>query len=99
MQSDEVLQTECALELAKRFSRPRCTRQVVAGGKNVRGVEADAEPFRLAHVRQNVGEMVEGMTERGALTRGCFERDARLHLRDAGEDAVDRPNHLLQPGL
>jgi hypothetical protein len=48
---------------------------------DVRSVETDAEAFRLAHMVDDVGDLLEFIAEAGALACRCFERDLRLHLR------------------
>ena len=70
MQRHEVLQPDDARELTKHFSRSHYTRQVVAGGKNVRGVEADAKPRWFAEGRNDVCEVLERMGKSRALAGG-----------------------------
>ena len=38
-------------------------RQIVTGRKNVRGIEANAEPLGLADIRDDMGKMLEAMAE------------------------------------
>ena len=70
----------------------------MAGRKNVRRVEANAEPFGRAHIPDDVGQMLEGVTQACALTRRCLQRDPRFHLWQARQDLVDRRDDLFQTG-
>src|SRR4051812_5975861 len=63
------------------------------------GVETNAEPFRLADVLDDGGEMVELISETRALSRRGLERDLRFHFRNHRPDRVDRGTDLFQPRL
>ena len=54
----------------------------------MRGVEAHAQPVRLAHVRNDVREMLEPMTDARTLAGCNLERDFRFHFWTL-------PKHLL----
>ena len=81
MKRDETIQSDDAIELAKRFLASFAA-DVVTGGKNMRGIETNTEPFRLADIGNDVGEMFEAMAEARTLAGGRFERDARFHFRN-----------------
>jgi hypothetical protein len=65
----------------------------------MRGIKANTEPLRIADMADDVREVFEPVTETRALAGGGFKREARLHLRDPGKNAVDRGNDFLQPGF
>ena len=65
----------------------------------MRGIEANAEPFRLAHVLDDVREMLEAMAETRTLTGGRFERDLRFHFRQNRMHGVDRFDDSFQSGF
>ena len=52
-----------SIELAKCLLGRVLRADVVTGSKNVSRIEANADPFGLAHIGNNVGDVVEAMTE------------------------------------
>ena len=74
-------------------------REIVAGGVDVRGVEANAEAFRFAHVVDDVGDLLELVAEARALAGGRLERDLRFHFRQDGVHGVDRADDFVEAGL
>ncbi len=71
----------------------------MARREDVRGIEADAKPLGLAHIRDNVGELLEGVAETRPLPGRRFQGDACFHLRNARKNLVDRRDHFLQTGF
>jgi hypothetical protein len=72
MNGGETIKANNAVELAKHSSRCGFAPKVVSGREDVCRVEANAEPFRLPHIIEDVGNLFEGVTERGALPGGGF---------------------------
>ena len=62
----------------------------------MRGVEAYAQSLRLAHVRDDVREMLESMTDARTLAGCNLQRDFRFHFWNLPKHLVDRMNDLLQ---
>ena len=61
----------------------------------MRGVEADAKPFRFAHVLDDCGNLLEAIAKAWALTSRRLERDLRFRLR---QNAVNRVNRIDDSG-
>ena len=99
MQRRQPFQTDEAIKLGKHFARQFLRRQIVTGLEDVRRIEADTQAFRFADVRDNVSEMFESIAEARSLPGGCLHRKARLDLRQAGEDVVDRLNDFGESRL
>ncbi|HXO93104.1 MAG TPA: hypothetical protein VN825_03150, partial [Candidatus Acidoferrum sp.] len=59
-----------AIEFVKCFPHTRFAADLVTRGEEMRRVEAHAQPIRLAHVRDDVREMLESMTDARTLA-GC----------------------------
>src|SRR5207244_2089641 len=95
----ETVETDYAIELAKRFLHPGLTSEVVARGEHVRSVETNAEAFRLARVFNDVGDLFETMPETRTLPGRCFERDPRFHFRNSAKHAIDRRDNLFETGF
>ena len=72
---------------------------VVAGGEDMRGIETNTKPFRLAHVVDDVGDLFESLAETRSLTGRRFERDPGFHFRNIREHAVDRFDDLFESGF
>ena len=69
---------------------------VVSGGEQVAGVQADPEPPPAARGVEQAGELVDGASERAAGAGGVLEMQiaalaVRERLRDRGPGAGDRP--------
>src|SRR5207253_2439113 len=52
-----------SIELAKCLLGRVLRADVVTGSKNVSSIEANADPFGLAHIGNNVGDVLEAMAE------------------------------------
>ncbi len=89
MQRHEMFQPDRAIEFRKHLARRSLGREVVTGRENVRGIEANAEALRFAHVGDDVGDMLESIAKTRALAGGRFERDLRFRLRQDGVHRVD----------
>lgn len=63
--------------------------EVVAGGKSVSGVEADAKAFGPADAIEESCEVFEAMTEGTALAGGTFEGEADAGAGELGKGAVE----------
>src|ERR1700731_1875253 len=99
MDGYQLVESDCAIKLAKQFSRRRFAADVITGRKNVRGVEANAQTFRLAHVSQDVGDLLKGVAKTGSLARSRFQGNACLHFWDDGKHLIDRADNRVQPGF
>src|SRR5437016_2440592 len=80
-------------------SVPRFADDVVTGGENVRGVEANTKPLRLARVGDDVSDLFEGVAETRALAGGRFQSDFRFHLPHHAEHGVERRHDLVEACL
>ena len=63
MQRGQTVQPDDAIELAAHLLDPRFAPDVVTRFKNVRGIETNTESFRLAHILDNSGHMLEPMAQ------------------------------------
>ena len=63
MNGRETLETNRALEFAERLLGPGFAADVIAGGKDVRGVETNTKPFRFAHIVDDVSDLLERMAK------------------------------------
>ena len=63
MNRGQTVETNHAIEFAKRFLDLDFAADVVAGRENVRGIKTNAETFRFAHMVNDVGEVLEPMAE------------------------------------
>jgi len=77
MQCRESIQSDHAVEFAKHFLHSGFAADVVTGGEDVGGVEANTEPFRFAHVFDDRGQMLELVTQTRSLAGRRFERDVQ----------------------
>src|SRR5690606_24544806 len=71
--------------------------EVVAGGEEMGGIEADAEPLRVAREGDDLRKVLQAPAEPRALPGGALKADERLAPRHAGEDVVERLGHALKP--
>ena len=60
---NEAIATDNAIELVKCFPYSRFAADVETGSEKMRGIEANAQAFRLAHVRDDMREMLKPMTD------------------------------------
>ena len=63
------------------------------------GIKTNTEALRLAHVCDDVGDLLETVSETGALAGCGLECDSGLHFWNFSEDAIDRFHDLIQAGL
>ena len=80
MQRGEPLEPDDAIEFGEHLPRRSFGREIVAGLEDVRGIETDAEPFRLAHVLDDVRDLLEAVAETRALAGGRLERDLAFSI-------------------
>jgi hypothetical protein len=59
----EPVATNDTIEFMKCFLNRNLRANVVAGSRNVSGIEANAEPLGLAHIVNDVRDLLELMTE------------------------------------
>src|SRR5690242_513252 len=69
---------------------------VVTRCEKMRGIEANAEAFWLAYIRNDECEMLEPMTDARTLSRCGFEGDFRSHVRNVAKHLVNRIDYFLQ---
>lgn len=86
VQGAELLEADGAVELAEGVAVVAGGVEAVSGGEDVAGVDADAEAVGIADGVENLGEVLEAVTERGALAGGGFEEGLDS---EAGGLAVD----------
>lgn len=84
---------------ANTFRVEASVEKIVTRLEDMRRIETNAEPLRLAHVLDDVRELLKLITQARALTRGRLERDPGFRLREQGMDGVDRADDLLQAGF
>ena len=99
MNGSETIESDYAIEFAKRFLSPPFAADVVAGGENVRGVQTNTKALRFAHVLDDARDLLESVAETRALASGCFERDPRFDFRDFSKHAVDRGDDFFESGF
>ena len=63
MNRRETIQANHAIEFTECLPNRSLTADVIARSKNMRGIEANTQPLRLAHAADNVGEMVEFVSQ------------------------------------
>src|SRR5205085_6862414 len=99
MQGRKSIQSDHAIEFAKRFLHSRFAADVVTSLEDVGGVEADTKPLQLAHVLDDRGEMLELVAETRSLAGGGLERDLRFHFWYHGPDCIQRRDDFFQAGF
>ena len=95
----ETVESDYAIEFAKCFLDPGFTPDVVTGGENVRGVETNTKSLRLAHILDDVSDLLESVAQTRALAGGRFDRDARLQFWDFSKHAIDRVDNFFEAGF
>jgi len=95
----EAVATNNSIEFTKCFLRPHLRTELITSGKEVSSIDANAEPFGLAHIANDVRNLFEAMTETRALASRSFERDLRFHPWDYTPHRIDRCGDFLQPGF
>ncbi len=68
------------VELADGIAIGRRGSQVVPGGKDVAGVETDAEAVGAFDIFDDGGELIEAMAEAGTLAGGSFEQEPAVPI-------------------
>src|SRR6266516_6588611 len=61
------------IEFAKALSQRRFVPDVVTGGENMRGVEANTQAFRLAHAADDVCKLLEFVSQACSLACSCLQ--------------------------
>ena len=75
MNRGEAIATDDAIEFGEHFLHRDCISHIVTGCENMGGIEANADSFRLSHVRDDERDLFEGVTQTRTLTGGRFQRD------------------------
>src|SRR6266571_3921261 len=99
MDRRETVESNQAIEFAEGLLDPGFAADVVAGGEDVRGIETNTEPLRLAHVFDEVSDLLEPVTETRTLPSRCLQRDPRFHLWNFAKHAVDRSDNFFEAGF
>src|ERR1700736_408993 len=99
MKSSQVSDSNRAIEFAKHFSRSRFCRNIVAGGEDMGGVEANTKPFRLARPLNNVGNLLEGVAQTGALTSRRLKGDPGFHFGQFSKHLVNGSDDCVESGF
>ncbi|GMU22111.1 MAG: hypothetical protein AMXMBFR13_21990 [Phycisphaerae bacterium] len=76
VEARDALQPDDLVEVGHRPGIAFRRTQLISGCERVAGVEADAQPFRLAHLAENVGDVRESMPDAGPLPGGDFQQNA-----------------------
>src|SRR5207249_10431926 len=63
MNGSEAIESDYAIEFAKRFLSPGFAADVAAGSENVRGVQTNTKAPRFADTRDDVRDVPEAMTK------------------------------------
>ena len=90
MNRGQSIAADDAIELAKCFFDACFAANVITRSEDVRRIETNAQPFRFAHVCNNVSEMFKPIAETRTLAGGSFERDFRFHFWNRSEDDINR---------
>ena len=64
--------------------------------EEMRGIDADTEPLRLAAAAQDESQFLEGPAERRSLASRRFQRNARLNFRNHAADRVKTRHNFLE---
>src|SRR5262249_15650494 len=80
MNPNEPTATDDLIEFTKCFLHSWFATNLVTRGEQVCGIEAHAQPLWLAHVCNDVREMLESMTDARTLTGCNLKRDFRPHF-------------------
>ena len=93
------MQADGAIEMSQGLTRAARRGEIVTGLKDVRGIETNAEPLRRADGSDDLRELLESVTERGALARSGLERDFGFRLWQDGVDRIDGSDNAIEPGF
>ena len=63
MNGSETIESDYAIEFAKRFLSPGFAADVAAGSENVRGVQTNTKALRFAYTLDDVSDLLEAMTK------------------------------------
>ena len=63
MNGRQSIQTDNAVKFTKRFADGTFIPDVVSGREHVRGIEANTKAFRLAHLVDDLGDVLESVAE------------------------------------
>jgi len=99
MKRSQSLQANGAVESAKHFPNSGLAPDVIACGEDVSGVQTNAKAFRLGHVLNEIGDLLESVAETGTLSGRRFQGDARFNLRNFPQHAIDRSGNGVEPGF
>src|SRR5438067_1056363 len=99
MNCSKVINSNHAIEFAKSFLHTGFRIDLVSRLQHIEDIETNAEPLRLADVLYNISELLEAMTEAGALAGRGLERDSRFHLWNFSEHTIDRCDNFLETGF
>ena len=88
-----------AIELFQRVAEALARADVVSGGEQMAGVEADAEPLVVIAGLEQRGQLLERPSERAACARRVLHMELaaiglRERLRDDLAGSLDRPAHV-----
>src|SRR5262245_20404462 len=89
MNRNETIATDDAIEFSKCCSHSRFAANVVTRREKMRGVEAYAQSFRLAHVRNDMRDMLETMTDARTLASCNLQSNFRFHFWNYPKYFVD----------
>src|SRR5256884_7106719 len=87
------------LALAHGAPVARLGAEVVAGGEQMAGIQADAEPLGPSRALHERGQLAERAADRVAGAGGVLERDLDAIARGARERLVERGGDPSEPGL
>src|SRR5690348_567583 len=99
MNCGEPFKPNHTIKFAERFSDCRLAGDVVAGGKQMRGVDANAQALWLADVINDKTDVFEPMAKTGTLSGGRFQRDARFYLGQSPKHLVNGSYDRSEPGF
>src|SRR5688572_30268063 len=95
MERTDVLDADVFLEIVDRpFVLTRGT-DVVTGGEDVAGIDADADAVSFVDEPEHLSELCEGTAETRSLSSGCLQERHHLVIGDGLVNGVERPGDLI----
>ena len=90
----DAVEADDAIERLERLAIALFGADVVAGGQQVAGVEADADARRAVEPLEDRREVLEAVAEVGALPGGVLEQDHRCRAAAARRSSVRSPSAI-----
>ena len=73
--------------------------QLIAGGEDMTGVEADADAARVVHAGAHLSQFFERTADARSLSRGCFEQRDDAMIGNGRVHCIERSRDLIDGGV